>query len=114
MNPFDVLTFVALMVLAALGYSWVSALSELVKMLHARLATLEADVAWLKPIEAACAANAHDDFRRIERQAGVIVHDTEVYGQIIRGNEKRIAELEAALREIENHEDSPYGWEEKP
>ena len=37
--------------------------------------------------------------KEIERQAGVIVHDTKVYGQIIRGNERRIAELEAALRD---------------
>jgi DNA-binding NtrC family response regulator len=42
----------------------------------------------------------HNAQLEIERQAGVIVHDTEVYGQIIRGNEKRIAELEAAMREI--------------
>lgn len=42
MNPFDVFTFVALMVLAALGYGWVSALSKLVKMLHARVTKLEA------------------------------------------------------------------------
>jgi hypothetical protein len=42
----------------------------------------------------------HNAQLEIERQAGVIVHDTKVYGQIIQGHEKRIAELEAALREI--------------
>ena len=44
-------------------------------------------------------ASLHNAQLEIERQAGVIVHDTKVYGQIIQGHEKRIAELEAALRD---------------
>ena len=40
--------------------------------------------------------------KEIERQAGVIVHDSAVYGQIIKGNERRIAELEESLRRAMN------------